>query len=77
MNQSHSSYLKFLNALSRNNVKCFFKVKCSFRLPNTNCDNEDTDELETVDSAGEAPIFNFQKQWEITEVTNEVPEGFC
>lgn len=55
----------------------FFKVKCSFRLPNTNCDNEDTDELETVDSAGEAPIFNFQKQWEITEVTNEVSEGLC
>lgn len=49
----------------------YSKVKCSFRLPNTNCDNEDTDELETVDSAGEAPIFNFQKKWEITEVTNE------
>lgn len=56
-------------------LNVFLKVKCSFRLPNTNCDNEDTDELETVDSAGEAPIFNFQKKWEITEVTNEVSEG--
>ncbi|XP_065938619.1 uncharacterized protein [Magallana gigas] len=49
----------------------YSKVKCSFCLPNINCDKEDTEELETVDSAGEAPIFNFQKQWEITEVTNE------
>lgn len=49
----------------------YAKVKCSFRLPNTNCDNEDTEELETNESAGEAPIFNFTKQWEISNVTNE------
>lgn len=50
-------------------------MKCSFRLPNTNCDNEDTEELETNESAGEAPIFNFTKQWEISNVTNEVYAG--
>lgn len=50
-------------------------MKCSFRLPNTTCDNEDTEKLETGNSAGEAPFFNFQKQWEKSKVTNEVSAG--
>lgn len=45
-------------------------MKCSFRLPYTSNEEEDSRENETAQSPGEAPFFNFDKQFDINEVFN-------
>lgn len=43
-------------------------MKCSFRLPYTTDEDEDPEEIETNESPGQAPIFNFTKQLGINQV---------
>lgn len=43
-------------------------MKCSFRLPYTTNEDGDPEEVETNESPGQAPIFNFTIQLGINEV---------
>lgn len=58
------------------------KVKCSLRLTNraeANSDEEELEEIETRVSPCEAPYFNFRKEIQLNDASNEVYviQSFC
>ncbi|XP_065936902.1 uncharacterized protein [Magallana gigas] len=52
----------------------YLEVKCSFRLPYTTNEDGDPEEVETNESPGQAPIFNFTKQLGINEKIDLFPQ---